>query len=171
MRKPVVIDTNVLSIADGAEGHSAACQERCAKKLFEARSASSIVIDNQYMILREYGRNTRRSRQPGMGHEFFRWLANTATGCERVAIHSDVDKVYQEFPAHPGLTDFDRADRVFVAVALAHGGAPPIMQASDSKWVGWNNALSECNIVVEFVCPEEIQAAHQRRSSRKSLVG
>jgi hypothetical protein len=61
---------------------------------------------------------------------------------------------YEEFPSHDGLNDFDRSDRKFVAVTNAHPDKPPILQATDSKWWGWKDALAEVGITAHFLCPE-----------------
>ncbi len=61
---------------------------------------------------------------------------------------------YQEFPKHDDLNDFDKSDRKFVAVANACTGKPPILQATDSKWWGWKDALNDVGITVHFLCPE-----------------
>jgi hypothetical protein len=70
---------------------------------------------------------------------------------------------FAEFPNHPGLSTFDPSDRKFVAVANAHPGKPPILQATDSKWVGWNEALNACDIKVDFLCPNEIRKTYDHK--------
>ena len=61
------------------------------------------------------------------------------------------------------MSKFDPSDRKFVAVANAHPGKPSILQATDSKWWGWKDALLECGIKVEFLCPAEIANAYKRK--------
>ena len=83
----------------------------------------------------------------------------------------DVDRVpitkhgesYDQFPLHDGLRDFDRSDRKFVAVANSHPQKPPILQATDSKWWGWKDALEEAGISVCFLCPKYIQAKYKEK--------
>ncbi|MEZ4433819.1 MAG: hypothetical protein R3F65_15550 [bacterium] len=75
---------------------------------------------------------------------------------------------FVEFPAHPKLAGFDRSDRKFVATAAGHAAPhPPIVQAADSKWVGWAPALAEVGIAVEFVCRGDIQKTYGRRRRRE----
>ena len=164
----LVIDTNVLAVADGASGHSLRCREQCARVVLQAREAATVILDNRYLILKQYRNNTDRSRQPGIGHEFFRWLSNASSRCERVEVHDHPTRIFAEFPDHPGLQNFDREDRVFIAVAAAHGTFPPILQATDSKWIDWQGALIECGLSVSLICPEDIQAAHQRKAKKKA---
>ncbi len=81
---------------------------------------------------------------------------------DRVAITKN-DESYDEFPAHPGLENFDKSDRKFVAVANAHPAKPPILQATDSKWWGWKDALMEVGITVQFICPKYVKTKHAKK--------
>jgi hypothetical protein len=78
---------------------------------------------------------------------------------QRVCITRNGDS-YDEFPIHDRLNDFDKSDRKFVAAANAHANKPPILQATDSKWWGWKDALAEVGITVQFLCPEFVQAKY-----------
>ena len=78
-----------------------------------------------------------------------RWSLHAS---HRVSITKNNDS-YEEFPVHEGLDRFDRSDRKFVAAANAHPDKPPILQATDTKWWGWKNALAEVGISVDFICP------------------
>jgi hypothetical protein len=64
---------------------------------------------------------------------------------------------YDEFPEHQDLKNFDKSDRKFVAVSNAHPEKPTILQATDSKWWGWKDALNDVGITVHFLCPEYIK--------------
>ena len=48
----------------------------------------------------------------------------------------------------------------FLAVAAAHEEHPPILQAFDSKWWGWRDALAQVGISVHFLCKHEIAEKH-----------
>jgi hypothetical protein len=61
------------------------------------------------------------------------------------------------------LADFDAPDRKFVAVAAAHADRPPILQAADSKWLDWQDALKEHGITVELLCPQDIRRFHANK--------
>ena len=78
-----------------------------------------------------------------------RWILHAS---QRVNITKNSDS-YEEFPVHEGLDQFDKSDRKFVAAANAHPDKPPILQATDTKWWGWKNALAEVGIGVDFICP------------------
>jgi len=65
------------------------------------------------------------------------------------------------------LINFDPYDRKFVAVAATHPDRPAILQATDSKWWGWKEALAECGVIVEFLCPADIEAGYNRKFGLK----
>lgn len=81
---------------------------------------------------------------------------------DRVVISKDGD-TYNEFPNHDGLSGFDVSDKKFVAVANAHPKKPPILQATDSKWWGWKEALAEVGITVRFLCPDYAEAKYKEK--------
>ena len=61
---------------------------------------------------------------------------------------------FKNFPDDPDLDDFDPDDRKFVAVALASGTAPEILNASDTDWWNYRRPLERHGINVKFLCPE-----------------
>ncbi len=103
-----------------------------------------------------------------IGDAFLRWvLTNQANPnrCRQVPLTpSGSGYDFEEFPSHPGLAQFDPSDRKFVAVAAACPGGPaPILQAADSKWWGWKEALEDCGVFVDFLCPQEIAHKHAEK--------
>lgn len=56
-----------------------------------------------------------------------------------------------------------KTHRLGFPVANAHRDKPPIIEATDSKWWGWKEALEECGITVEFLCPDEIEEVYRRK--------
>lgn len=166
MRIPVVVDTNVLLVANGGSSYSTSCMLTCARQLVEIQKSGCVVLDYGHEILNEYAKKQSSKGQPGLGFQFWKWLLNTKNSiehCNYVTITKAELKGYTEFPDHEGLATFDPSDRKFVAVTVAHGAWPPILQAADSKWWGWQDALKECGITVEFLCPKEIEAKFQKK--------
>ena len=52
----MVIDTNVLLVADGQAGHmSGGCRIECLNRLERVKAAEQVVFDRQRLILTEYG--------------------------------------------------------------------------------------------------------------------
>ncbi|GBC60830.1 hypothetical protein DENIS_1789 [Desulfonema ishimotonii] len=70
---------------------------------------------------------------------------------------------YNEFPDHDGLANFDISDRKFIAASNAHPDKPLILEATDSKWWGWKDALAEVSITVKFMCPDYIREKYQEK--------
>ena len=125
-----------------------------------------IAVDNDWRIIGEYKHKLRSDGQRGLGDLFLKWvLTNRANPdrCELVTIRPVADNNFEEFPTHPGLTDFDPADRKFVAVAAAHPAKPLVLQGVDSKWWGWQTALAEAGITVTFLCPDDVRKKYEAK--------
>ena len=154
------MDTNVGVVANGmARQAGPGCVAACITPLEAIRKHQRIVLDDQGDILDEYRRHLHPSGQPGPGDAFFKWLWSNqadARRCVTVAVVPDPGRGYCEFPDSPALTDFDRDDRKFVAVARAVGTSPPILNASDSDWWHYRRALQDQGVSVEHLCPESM---------------
>ena len=167
-RRPCVVDTNVVVVANARGGGSRSCASSCAKALQRVRESGILILDDDKRILGEYFNNCPPFGEPGFGNSFVRWIHDNQGRHElvqRIPITPRVDDPsdFAEFPKHEGLSKFDPSDRKFVAVANAHPGKPSILQATDRKWWGWKDALLECGIKVEFLCPAEIEEAYNRK--------
>ncbi len=163
----VVIDTNVLVVANGRHAAApAACVEACIDALRDARRSTTL-IDDAHEILDEYRRHCSFAGQPGAGDAFFKWLwdnqANSGR-CERVRITRHTQRGFEEFPNDSRLRSFDADDRKFVAVALASGRAAPILNASDTDWWHHRAALAQHGVRVTFLCRELVSST--RRPTR-----
>ncbi len=153
----VVIDTNVLVVANwGHEDASPSCVEQCIRKL-EQSCRARVFIDDEYHILDEYRRHCSLSGQPGVGDAFFKWLWDNQGNekrCRMVGITPHEERGFEVFPDDPQLTGFDRSDRKFVAVAIASGDKPPILNATDTDWWNYRLALERNGVTIVFLCPE-----------------
>ncbi|MEZ4662657.1 MAG: hypothetical protein R2911_34345 [Caldilineaceae bacterium] len=133
----------------------------CARQLLEITQQHTIILDSGWRILNEYKSNLNQSGQPGVGDAFCKWaLTNWANPqrCELVAV-TEIDdashwRTFVEFPDDPELQRFDPSDRKFVAVALAHGETPPILNAVDTDWWEHRSALSRHGVQIQFLCPD-----------------
>jgi hypothetical protein len=163
-----VVDTNVAAVANNRSTMSARCALECIRALDHLMAHGRLALDEGWLILSEYKDNLSASGQPGVGDAFLKWVlrnhANPAR-CARVRItpRRDDPSSFEQFPDHQGLAAFDPDDRKFVAVAAAHPERPPILEASDSKWWGWKNALDECGIRVAFLCPDEVARVYREK--------
>ena len=159
--KPVVIDTNVAVVANRHADHISdlGCVEKCIEVLAEIVSSGRVCIDDCNIILGEYRKHLSPSGQPGTGDLFFKWLWNNQGNVGRVqqvriTPKEDNSDDFEEFPVDDSLKDFHRKDRKFVAVALASGLNPCILNASDTGWWKYRNVLKEHGCLVKFLCPQ-----------------
>ena len=167
-RTPQVVDTNVVVIANRKGSESYACASACALALRGIKQSGSLVIDALDQILTEYRNNCSITGQPGVGDSFVRWAHDNRARLDLIQAiwltsSKEPARLFEEFPEHPALANFDPADQKFVAVANAHEARPPILQALDSKWWGWKEALLECGVRVEFLCPREIHDIYSQK--------
>lgn len=156
----VVIDTNVLAVANGAHAHvSPTCVRACVEHLQRARQGCVIVLDDRYRILREYLRNANANGGRRAGDAFLKWLLQNKANPARVHYVSLTELSKDSFVEFPDATlqpTFDPSDRKFPAVANAHPGKPTIWQAVDSKWLAWWQPLAAAGVQVMFLCPADI---------------
>lgn len=156
----LVVDTNVPVVASRRHVEApAACITSCLQRLRRIQDGDDIlVIDDRWHIIREYRNNLREDGQPGVGDAFLKWVLTNRTNplrCEQVTITSVDDRNtdhFREFPEDPLLAGFDRSDRKFVAVSLAHPCRPPILNATDRDWWEYRDALRHIGVTVHFVC-------------------
>ena len=157
-----LIDTNVPKTANLALAPDKIPQEligcviACVEAVEHVVKKGGLVLDAGDEIFDEYRHQLSMEGQPGMGDRFMKWVHDNRwklPDADRVTITKNGES-YDQFPNHDGLNNFDNSDRKFVAVANAHPTKPPILQATDSKWWGWKDALAEGGITVHFLCPE-----------------
>ena len=151
-----IVDTNVLLVASKkAPQASATCELVCEKYLQNLMHSGILVIDNQWLIIKEYMHKNSQTGQPHAGDAFLKWvLTHQATKrCERVSITKIAENDFAEFPKSPSLEKFDPSDRKFVAVALTHHAKPAIANAVDSDWRNYEQALNEHGVALNFLCP------------------
>lgn len=168
-----IVDTNVPIVANGQENVSDACLINCIEHIKKIIKKGLIAIDDKYLILNEYIKHLSHRGQPGIGDKFLKWVLTNQRNPQRCKIVSitplgEAEENFREFPIHPKLADFDPSDRKFVAVSVAHPEHPPILEATDSKWLSWEKTLKQFDINIIFVCPEDIQRFFQRRSNQDS---
>jgi hypothetical protein len=154
-----MVDTNVLVAANARNCPQAnpACVQSCIQLLQKIKIAGILVIDDTWLIIKEYKRDVSQTGQPGVGDAFLKWLlVNQATPqhCERITITPTGENQFAEFPDDPDLEKFDPSDRKFVAVVLTHPDHPPIYNAVDSDWKIHQIALEKHGIPIEFLCPD-----------------
>jgi hypothetical protein len=158
---PVVVDTNVAKVASGhAPQADDACVNTCVQRLNEITQTGGLLLDELGLILNEYIMGLGHAGQPGAGEKFVKWAWDNQCSSEfvrKIAITQRTDhgwRRFDEFPDRDDLSTFDKSDQKFVAVTLASGERPAILNAVDSDW--WNHltALTAAGITVVFLCPQ-----------------
>ena len=165
----VIVDTNVALVANGKmKKASGYCEVSCIDKLLEITGGKlKLALDDQRRIIDEYRNKLSPDGQPGIGDAFLKWVEMNWTNeehCDRVSISpiESSETEFEQFPADAALENFDPDDRKFVAVAFAHPEKPPILQAVDTQWWDFRDALRRNGVTVEFVCEDDI---HRLRES------
>jgi hypothetical protein len=166
--KKCVVDTNVPKNANLALDPDKVpvdlddCVIACIEAIEQVMKRRGLVIDDGDEIFDEYRKQLSLRGQPGVGDRFMKWVHDNRwqlPDSNRVTITKN-GETYNEFPVHDDLHEFDNSDRKFVAVANVHPSKPPILQATDSKWWGWKDALKEVGVSVCFLCQEYIEAKY-----------
>ena len=167
-----LVDTNVPKTANLAKQPDQqsdvpdACVLACIKAIKHVANKRGLIIDAGDEIFDEYRGQLSMTGQPGVGDGFMKWVHDnrwSLHASQRVSITKNNDS-YDEFPTHEGLEHFDRSDRKFVAVANAHPDKPPILQATDTKWWGWKDALAEVGVDVYFICRMYVTSKHTEKA-------
>ena len=166
----VVVDTNVLLVAAGLAAQSGpTCRVECGQQLRSLMTSGMLCLDGEFEILGEYCRYFGRLKgEQGPAHLFLKWAMTNQHNPKRVARVSIQRKPYDSYDFH-GLPDgnpFDPSDRKFIAVAVTHARRPPVLQAADSKWLGWKEMLSDIGVQVHYLCKRELAATFERKRRR-----
>ena len=156
------MDTNVAVVANGrADQAGPECVVSCIQALRQIRDGRCLLLDDEGQILQEYRNNLHPSGQRGLGEAFFQWLWNNQANsqhCRMVPVTSHADREFEEFPDDQCLASFDRDDRKFVAVVLASGTSPMVLNASDTDWWHHRRALERHGVRVDFLCRDLMTA-------------
>ena len=160
-----VVDTNVAVVANGREDETnvdANCRLTCMERLRALTHGDVVAIDDQGLILREYGNRLSFSGMPGVGDAFFKHVFNHQYQNEhvqRVAVTpcDDDSRGFEELPENA----FDRSDRKFLAVAVVAGAC--VLNATDSDWREHQALMDQLGVEVRELCPQYRRAGGRRR--------
>lgn len=157
----VVIDTNVLLTASQRhQGVSPQCILACVNRLQRILKEERVILDDGFRILGEYQNKLDARHGKGVGEAFLKWLLQNQTNPRRVQHVTLTERApddYEEFPDPALAAQFDPPDRKFVAVAHCHPRKPPVLQATDSKWLRWHAGLKQHGVRVEFLCKQDMR--------------
>jgi hypothetical protein len=156
----VVIDTNVLAVAEGMHaGASDECILACVRLIRRVLDGHRVGVDEGDEILAEYVQALRKSTKSGVGKKLALslWRRRYDDGvCHRLPI-TPLDQSTGSFVEVPAsLRDFDMDDQKFLAVAAAEGQTPPIFQALDNEWWRRRPDLAVNGLDIQFLCVADI---------------
>jgi hypothetical protein len=118
-----------------------------------------IILDDAFEILGEYLMQKPHGMPRGPGDAFLVWVNDNQGNPERcrivtiTALPGDPRR-FVEFPDDLNLAKFDSSDRKFVAAVRATGDAGIVLNATDTDWWHFREALATHGVHVEFLCPE-----------------
>ena len=168
----VIVDTNVIVIANGAASHASLdCIECCQDRLQQIlEQHEKVVVDNRQRILNEYKKYVNLRTQKGIGDVFVKTLLQNQGNpniCPMVVISplAGNGTDFEEFPTDSTLYGFDPDDRKFIAVTLVYqqdtGETATILLAIDRGWLQFTNALANHGVTVDLICKKDIQRPRQ----------
>ena len=164
----VIIDTNVLVVANGKDAAPQATQEciiRCQARLADIfRGSEKVLLDDKKRIIQEY-RNNLNEKGRGHGDQFWLELMRRMWREQEKFVKVDITPLaengtdFEEFPNDdPSLKNFHKKDRKFVAVALAYqresGQEAPILIADDSGWEEFRTSLESHGVRINSICDD-----------------
>ena len=161
-----VVDENVPIVANDISGTrtpqaNADCRGACITVLRNVVRSGVVVIDDAGEVLAKYRVYLNGRGQPGVGDAFLRHVSDRQFDRRRVlraALALNEAGEYQAFPNDPALSQFDHADRIFVALAAIVPGRPTLLNAVDSDYSEFADALKAAGIRIRELCPDCIRA-------------
>ena len=157
-----IVETNVALVASGyCEEASADCVANCQAALRNVMSDGfSLALDEAGQILAEYKKKLSPTGEPGVGDRFLKWVyinQYNSERCQRVQVYpADADGLeYAELTSITGIGGFDADDRKFLVTALCAPIAAPVLNAVDSDWLDYREAIEAAGVRIEFLCGEE----------------
>lgn len=168
-----IVDTNVpLRALSSDAPFSQDCMLRSIEVIENIMNDKHKIVldnDNTYIILSQYERNFRIAGANSLARKFLIWVyTNNANPnrVKKVAIDQTGQNSFAEVPQEIAASDFDLADLVFVAVALANKRKAPIVQSGDSKWIGWEKMLNKHGVTLEILCRKDLEAIYSKKAGK-----
>lgn len=163
----VIVDTNVIVIANDTDDEREDCRDRCQDRLEQIRDQrETVILDDGWRIFEEYERYVKPNTRKRAGDLFVKRLLQNLGNpdiCKMVHITplAGNGTDFTEFPNDDeALVGFHKKDRKFIAVALAHQQdvreTPTILLAIDKGWLLFTDALMIHGVKVDLICEEDI---------------
>lgn len=78
-----------------------------------------------------------------------------------------IDTNFLMFPLEKRTEEFDRSDRKFVAMSRTHQEHPPIIEATDGKWLGFKEVFEEYGVHINFLNMDYVTMMYERELGNK----
>jgi hypothetical protein len=151
---PVVIDTNVLAVAEGMHGKASdLCRAACVQIARQVQQGRPVSVDTGDRIVSEYFQVLKDAETSSVGKKLalrlYR-LRHDPKVCRQVEITPT------EFPGTSfvevpeTLKDFDIDDHMFIAVAASDDAV--ILQSLDKEWWERRKDFAKAGVDVQFLC-------------------
>ncbi len=170
----IILDTNVPAKAAVAPelcpAEELKMQKACMEYIGELtkNKDKKLVLDLDHEIWKEYHTNVYGNSN--MGKIFFKWLYEyyaTILPEDNIKLHKDSEGKYQEFPYDEDTQEFDESDKKFVALSNAHQEKPPIIEAADGKWLGYEKSFAKYGIHIQFLDRDYAQKMYEQKILNK----
>jgi hypothetical protein len=153
----VVVDTNVLAVAEGLHPEAPdVCRAACINLAEKLNEGLVTAVDAGDEIVSEYLSALKGAASSGLGKKtaqrLFR-LRRDPSVCRQVVV-TPTDAPpggYEEVPEQ--LRDFDTDDQKFIAVAAAAYSQPQIYTAVDGEWWDRKRDFLDAGLDLQFLCP------------------
>lgn len=160
----VVVDTNVLAVAEGLHPEaSLECVAACtalARQIQQGRVRPVVDSENSgRLVFAEYLRVLKDSHLSGLGSKLAisLWHQHWDEGICRTMDITPCDEPEGSFDEVPEvLKDFDLDDHKWMAVAVAEGSNPMIFQALDEQWWARSDDFATAGLNVQFLCAADL---------------
>lgn len=165
----VVVDTNVLAVAEGLHDQATEeCRAACLQIASKIQAGLPITVDAGDLILMEYIKTLKESDTAGIGKKLAHYLfrrRHDPQVCRRVTL-TPADEIHGSFDEIPAtLRNFDVDDHVFIAVAAAEGSRTQIFQALDKEWWDRKQDFVDSGIDVQFLCALDLISSIQQQTA------
>lgn len=166
----IILDTNVPAKAsippNSCPEEELEMQRACMEYIRTLTTGrdKKLVLDLGHEIWKEYQNNV--CKDSGMGKQFFKWLYSyyaTILPQDHIKLDKDENGQYIDYPYDDDTKEFDESDKKFVAISNAHNEKPPIIEAADGKWLGYEKAFAKYGIHIEFLNREYAQKMYEQK--------
>ena len=166
-----IIDANVVLLSGTPIKDIPTDQLLCAKMCLEFIKKtmddpdSSIVLDAEGRILREYRGANGLGTSPNLATVFCIWVHQhmPKEAKDFLPLKEISENTFEIYPDSEVLKKFDPPDRKYIALAYCHEEHPPIIEASDSKWWGIREELNANGITVQFLDKDYIKRKYTQK--------